>query len=112
MATLRSAVAVSAYDLPGSTAFADRLLNFVLFVTMVLSSIAFIEPSPHDVMMLVLLMACITARIPFDRKLVPLLLLTMFWLAGGALSLIQVVDKEKTVQYFGTSVYLGLAGVL
>ncbi len=98
---------------PGSSAaFAQRLLNFVLFITVLLSSIAFIEPSPHDVMMFVLLVACITARVPFDRKLTPLLLLTIVWLVGGALSLIQVGDDGKAIQYFGTSVYLGLAGIM
>ena len=43
----------------------------MLFVTVLLSSIAFIEPSPHDVMMFVLLAMCVAARVPFDRKLVP-----------------------------------------
>jgi len=95
-----------------SAAFAERLLNFVLFITVLLSSIAFIEPSPHDVMMFVLLAACVTARVPFDRRLTPLLLLIIVWLVGGALSLIQVGDDEKNIQYFGTSVYLGCAGIL
>ncbi len=93
-------------------AFAERLLNFVLFITVLLSSIAFIEPSPHDVMMFVLLVACVTARVPFDRRLTPLLVLTIVWLVGGAMSVIQVGDDEKAVQYFGTSVYLGCAAIL
>ncbi len=95
-----------------SAAFAERLLNFVLFITVLLSSIAFIEPSPHDVMMFVLLVACVTARVPFDYRLAPLLILIVIWLLGGAMSLIQVGDDEKAVQYFGTSVYLGTAAIL
>jgi len=95
-----------------SAAVAEQLLNLVLFVTVLLSCIAFIEPSPHDAMMFVLLLACIAARVRFDRKLTPLLLLTIIWLVGGGLSLIQVGDQEKTVQYFGTSVYLGVAGIM
>jgi O-Antigen ligase len=95
-----------------SAALAQRLLNFVLFVTVLTSAIAFVEPSPHDVLMFALLAACIAARVPFDRKLAPLLLLTMLWLIGGALSLIQLGDDQKAIQYFGTSVYLGLAGIM
>ena len=95
-----------------ATALAEQILNFVLFVTISLSSIAFIEPSPHDALMFVLLVACIAARVPFDRKLVPLLLLTILWLVGGGLSLIQVGDDQKAIQYFGTSVYLGAAGIM
>lgn len=91
---------------------AERLLNIVLFITVALSSIAFIEPSPHDVMMLVLLISCVTARVRFDRKLTPLFILILLWLIGGAFSLIQVGDQQKPIQYFGTSVYLGIAAIM
>ena len=102
-----------AVDYPArSAAFAERLLNVVLFITVLLSSIAFVEPSPHDAMMCVLLVACIAARVPIDRRLAPLFLLTVVWLVGGALSLIQVGDDPKAIQYFGTSVYLGIAGIM
>lgn len=111
--TARSpAVALPTEYTGSAAAFAERLLNFVLFITVLLSSIAFIEPSPHDVMMFVLLVTCVTARVPFDRRLVPLLVLTIIWLVGGAMSVIQVGDDEKAVQYFGTSVYLGYAAIL
>ena len=106
------ATALSAASATRSTPLAESILNSVLFVTMMLSSIAFIEPSPHDVMMFVLLAACIAARVPFDRRLIPLFLLLVMWLAGGALCLIRVGDDAKAIQYFGTSVYLGIAAVL
>lgn len=95
----------------GSTALANRLLNFVLFVTILTSSLAFIEPSPHDVLMFVLLTTCVAARIPFERKLVPLLLLLIIWLVGGFLSLAQVGDNAKNIQYTGTSLYLAIASL-
>ncbi|MFZ3225390.1 MAG: hypothetical protein WA230_07720, partial [Xanthobacteraceae bacterium] len=112
MAARSPAVALAGEYTGSYAAFAERLLNFVLFITVLLSSIAFIEPSPHDVMMFVLLVACVTARVPFDRRLTPLLVLTIVWLVGGAMSVIQVGDDEKAVQYFGTSVYLGCAAIL
>ena len=76
-------------------ALPQRLLNIVLFVTVLASSVAFIEPSPHDGLMIVLLFICVGARVPFDRKLVPLVLLLTIWLVGGCLSLIQVGDSNK-----------------
>jgi hypothetical protein len=106
---------------PGSsTALAEKLLNFVLFITMLLSCLAFIEPSPHDAMMLVLLVACVAARVPFDRRLTPLLVLMVLWLVGGAMSLIKVAGTEElhpianqnAIQYFATSVYLGVAAIM
>ena len=95
-----------------SPALAQRLLNITLFVAMALSSIAFIEPSPHDALMFVLLTMCVAARVPFDRRLVPLLILTVVWLLGGLLTLVQVGDQENTIQYAGTSIYLGTAGIM
>jgi hypothetical protein len=96
----------------GSTALADRLLNFVLFVTILTSSLAFIEPSPHDVLMFVLLTTCVAARIPFERKITPLLLLLLIWFVGGCLALIQVSDDPKAIQYIGTSLYLDIAALM
>jgi hypothetical protein len=103
-----------------SAALAERLLNFVLFITIVTSSIVLIEPSPHDGLMFVLLVACVAARVPFDRKLTPLLLLMTLWLVGGGLSVIQVADTQEAhpitgqnpIVYFGTSVYLSLATIM
>jgi O-antigen ligase len=92
-----------------SAALADRLLNCVLFVTILASSFVFVEPSPHDALVFVLLLACITAHIRFDRKLVPLLLLLIVYMIGGSMSLIQVGNEEKDIQYIGTSLYLCIA---
>jgi hypothetical protein len=107
------AMALDAADRAGPfSALAQRLLNFVLFVTVLTSSIAFIEPSPHDGLMIVLLVMCVGASVGFDRKLIPLLLLTVLWLVGGLMSLVQVGDQAKDIQYAGTSIYLGIAGVM
>lgn len=90
----------------------QRLLNICLFVTVLSSSIAFIEPSPHDGLMIVLFALCIAARVRFDRKLVPLMLLLIVWLIGGFFSVIQVLDQKQTIQYIATSAYLVLAAIM
>ena len=90
----------------------QRLLNIVLFVTVLLSSVAFIEPSPHDGLMIILLAACVAARVPFDRKIIPLMLLLIVWLIGGFFSVIQVLDQKQTLQYVATSAYLALAAIM
>jgi hypothetical protein len=93
-------------------AIAQRLLNLILFVTVLTSSIAFIEPSPHDALMLVLAAACVTARVPFDRKLIPLLLILGLWLIGVLLALPQVSDDPKAIQYVAISLYLDVAAIM
>jgi hypothetical protein len=96
----------------GSAVLAGRILNVVLFITMLTSGLAFIEPSPHDILIFVLLLACAMAGVCFDRKLVPLLFLLVLWVVGGGMSLLNVPDDPKTVQYFGTSLYLAIAAVM
>jgi hypothetical protein len=110
---LTPAVGVPEGEAGGSyVAAAQRLLNFVLFITVVTSSFVFVEPSPHDALMCVLFVTCVCARVQFDRKLLPLLVLLIVWLVGGLLSLIQVGDQEKNIQYTGTSIYLAIAGMM
>jgi hypothetical protein len=90
----------------------QRLLNIVLFVAVLTSSIAFIEPSPHDALMIVLFAICVAARVRFDRKIVPLTLLLAVWLAGAFFAVIPVLDQKQTVQYVATSIYLVIAAIM
>jgi hypothetical protein len=94
------------------SALSQRLLNIVLFVAVLTSPIAFIEPSPHDAVMIVLMAASVAARVRFDRKLLPLTLLLAIWLAGALFALIPVLDQRQTVQYVATSCYLVVAAIL
>jgi len=103
--------AVPAAPVPTAT-FRERLLLLVLYITILASSVAFIEPSPHDGLMLVLAVACLVAGVRFERQVAVLLLLLLSWNVAGLLTLLNVPGEEKTVQYAGTSVYLALAGLL
>jgi len=89
----------------------EQVLNIVLFITIVVSSIAFIEPAPTDAMMFVLLVACVAARVRFDPKLTPLLVLIALWFVGGAIATI-VDDDERAYQFLGTSAYLDISAVI
>jgi len=95
-----------------ATAFRERVLLFVLYVTMLASSVAFIEPSPHDGLMGVLAVACLIAGVRFERRVALLFLLLLVFNVAGLVSLLNVPGQELTVQYAGTSIYLGLAAVL
>ncbi|MGO9400519.1 MAG: O-antigen ligase family protein [Xanthobacteraceae bacterium] len=99
-------------DEAAPAALPQRLLNVVLFVTVLTSSIAFIEPSPHDGLMIILLATCVAARVRFDRKIAPLMLLLAIWLFGAFFSLIPVIDQKQTIQYVITSAYLVVAAIM
>jgi hypothetical protein len=90
----------------------ERILLIVLFVTVLASSVAFIEPSPHDALMGVLALTCLVAGVRFDRTLALPLLLLVVWNVSGLMALTNVLDQEKTLQYTFTSIYLAVAAIL
>lgn len=91
---------------------AERGLIAVLFVAMALSSVAFIEPSPHDFMMLVLAVACLAARVTMDRTTALLFMLLLLWDVAGLFGLLNALNNEKAVQYTATSFYLSFATLI
>ena len=97
---------------PVATPLAERILLVVLYIAVLASSVAVIEPSPHDALMGVLAVACVAAGVRFDRALALPVLLLLGWNIGGLLSLMRVLDQDKTLQYGITSVYLAVAAIL
>jgi O-antigen ligase len=113
IAVLQGAQAVSAPRArAAAVALSERLLHVVLFVTVLASSLAFIEPSPHDGLMGLLAVACLIAGVRFDRQVAVLIMLLLIWNVSGLMSLINVVGEEKTVQFAATSLYLALAAII
>jgi hypothetical protein len=112
IATPRGSMASPAQTAPFATSLQERLLLIVLFVTVLASSVAFIEPSPHDALMGVLAVACLIAGVKLERPLLVPLILLLVWNASGMLALTHVPDGEKTVQYTATSIYLAVAGIM
>jgi hypothetical protein len=90
----------------------ERLLLIILFITVLASSVAFIEPSPHDVLMGVLAVAALIAGVRLERALAAPFVLLLIWNFAGMLALMNVPGEEKTIQYTATSVYLAVAGLL
>lgn len=108
----RAAAMPGSYLAPAVTSLRERLLLMVLFVTVLASSVAFIEPSPHDALMGLLAVACLIAGARFDRTLALPLILLMVWNVAGLLALMQVAGEEKTIQYSATSAYLAIAALV
>ena len=97
---------------PAAVSFRERLLIVTLFITVLASSIAFIEPSPHDFMVGPLAIVAVAAGIRFHRILIVPFLLLLAWNFFGLMSLLEVPGREKTIQYAATSVYLAIAALL
>ncbi len=108
MAAIPAAPAAHAQAAP----LAERILLIVLYITVLASSVAFVEPSPHDGLMGLLAVACLVAGAGFHRMLAVPLLLLLVWNVGGLISLFNVVSDPQAVQYAATSVYLAIAAIL
>jgi len=90
----------------------EKLLRATLFVTVLLSCVATVEPSPHDLMMLPLLLVCLLAGVRFEQMTVPLFLLLLLWNIGGLFALMNIAGDFKAIQYAATSIYLSLAAMI
>jgi hypothetical protein len=118
MALLASPFPAPSFAAPSSRAPAiptplrERILRIVLFVTVLASSVVFIEPSPHDGLMLLLALACLVGRVRFDRLFALPLILLVIWNLSGLLALVNAIGQEKTIQYVATSIYLAIAALL
>jgi hypothetical protein len=90
----------------------ERILSAVLFVTMLLSSVAFVEPSPHDGMMIFLAIVGMVAGMRVDRTTVLLIILLMLWNVSGMIALMSVAGDSKSIQYAATTFYMSTAAVV
>jgi hypothetical protein len=95
-----------------ATPFRERLLLSVLYVTVLLSSIAFIEPSPHDFLMGLLAVVCLVAGVRFDRWLALPLVLLLLWNAAGTVALSNSVSEANAIQSAATAWYLAIAAII
>jgi hypothetical protein len=100
------------YAPPQATPFRERLLLSVLYVTVLLSSIAFIEPSPHDFLMGLLAVVCLIAGVRFDRWLALPLVLLLLWNAAGTVALSNSVSEANAIQSAATAWYLAIAAMI
>jgi hypothetical protein len=89
-----------------------RILHVVLFCTILASPFVFIEPSPYEGMMALLIVSSLVGGAVLDRKHVPLIILLAIWNAGLLLALLPVTDDSKAVIYTGISIYLALNAVV
>jgi hypothetical protein len=97
---------------PAQTGRREQFLHFSIWLTMLASCVAIIEPSPHDFLMGPLLLVCLIAGVRFERTFVPLFLLLLVWNIGGLLSLMNIASDSKAIQYTATSIYLSLAAMI
>jgi O-antigen ligase len=89
-----------------------RVVNAVLALTILVSPVAFIEPSPYEGMVFILALVVFAFGLPFERRILPLLFLLTVWAAAGFASLIPAFSDADAVRYYLISVYLMVSAVV
>lgn len=92
--------------------FRERLLLVVLYLAILGSSIAFIEPSPNDAMMAVLAVVCLICGVRFERTFTLPLALLLVWNVAGLIGLINSYGAVKAVQATITAFYMAVAAMI
>jgi hypothetical protein len=94
------------------TRAAGRLVNGALFLTILISPLVIIEPSPYEAAIIILGLVCIAAKVDIDRRLLPLVWLLLLWNVGGVIALLPVVGYPKAMQFVAVSVFLALGAII
>jgi O-antigen ligase len=112
------------------SALADKFLHAVLYITVFSGAFVIVEPAPYEFLAAVLGFACLLARVPFNRLILPLFILLLIRDASATIGLllIQVLGFERVVgdptpilapfgpddstRFLAISFYLGMTSVV
>jgi len=97
---------------PPATALADKFLHVTLYVTILSSFFVFVEPAPYEYLAIILMVACVVARVRFNRMILPLVALLLVRDASGAMALLQILDYPDASHFLATSFYLSLTAIM
>jgi O-antigen ligase len=107
-----TSIAATARSSAVATRLAERLVNGLLFLTILSGFMVRIEPAPYEGLFALLAIACIVARVRVDRRILPLIVLLMAWNIGGLLSLPQVSHDTAAVTFVAVSIYLAVSAII
>ncbi|MCW5715382.1 MAG: hypothetical protein KIT43_12785 [Bauldia sp.] len=86
-----------------------RLLNAGLALVVFLGGFVIIEPAPYELLLIALMAVWLFAGLRVTRYVLPLIVLLLLYLAGGAIALANVETLSKPLVYFGTTMLLAFS---
>jgi hypothetical protein len=91
---------------------ATQILNFSLFVTILISCFVFIEPSPYEFIIVPLTFACLIAGVTFPRQLLPMTWLLLLWNIGGIIAYFRVSDRDLTDRFVVITLFMAVSAII
>lgn len=86
-------------------------LNGFLWVFLSLGSFSFLEPSPYDILSLLIVPLWMLGGFKINRSVVPLIFILFFYNVGGFFSLVPYFNESEPKVWIFYSVYLGITGI-
>jgi hypothetical protein len=93
---------------PARTLRLDRVRHFFLWITVFSGFFVLIEPAPYDVLVLATIGVLCVTGIRWHRALGPLFVLLFLYHFGAAVSLMKVLDDDRTVQWTIVGFFLAI----
>ena len=89
-----------------------RLVDGLLFLTLLVSPLVFIEPSPYEAAFALLALVAVVAGFRMDRAILPLVFLLLLWNIGGLASLTLALHDSDAITFMATSFFLAFTAIL
>jgi hypothetical protein len=86
----------------------DRFLHVSLYLCVLSGFFVVIQPAPYEILVILLGFACLLARTPIDRAIVPIIVLLTILQIAGLASALPVLDDPDVWNFMGISIYLAL----
>jgi hypothetical protein len=78
----------------------------MLWLLLAVSSFAFIEPSPYEIVFILTLFVFAITGVRLSQKVIPLVVLLIIFNIGGVFALVPYMDEPDPVRFIAVSVYL------
>lgn len=110
-----ASAATAAVGAPSARRFsraARQILEFSLFVTILISGFVFVEPAPYEFAVILLAFACLIAGVTIQRPLLPMIWLLVLWNVGGMIAYFRVSDKDLTDRFVIVTLFMAVSAVV
>jgi len=108
-----SAVAVAAaapagaFNWPMGAKIANWTIAFIVFI----GGFVIVEPAPYDILLVAIVAVWAAFGLKLDRRLMPMTVLMLAYVAGGFLSLTQIDASGKPILYVATTGFLVMSSI-
>lgn len=89
-----------------------RSFEAIFFIWLLTSFYTVVQPSPYELVAILVGLACIPARVLVDAKIIPMVFLLTIIQIGGILSYLPIIGDTDARNFILISIYLSFTGII